>query len=151
MPVSNLLLNAMQCCGLYHENWQVVSNVVDDFFYTNTRSQVKNYQKEKRFRFVPLLYDLNVFVTYEDEDIISVLLTVRICRGAENVKVMTDAHMWQVTDAKLLPPKQVYDLLRVKRPSNKKMRKCVGISYDGKTLKQYEKKYEKKKSKFDFL
>lgn len=59
MPVSNLLLNAMQCCGLYHENWQVVSNVVDDFFYTNTRSQVENYQKEKRFRFVHVSCFLN--------------------------------------------------------------------------------------------
>lgn len=59
MPVSDLLLNAMQRCGLCHENWQVVSNVVDDFFYKNARSQVENYQSKKRFRFVHVSCFLN--------------------------------------------------------------------------------------------
>lgn len=45
MPVSVLLQKSMQHCGLQHENYQVVSNVVDDFFYN---SQPKQPRDKKR-------------------------------------------------------------------------------------------------------
>lgn len=35
MPVSALLKDAMQSCGLEHHNYRVVHNVVDDFFYNS--------------------------------------------------------------------------------------------------------------------
>lgn len=34
MPVSNMLMQAMQQCGLHGRRWEVLHNVVDDFFYT---------------------------------------------------------------------------------------------------------------------
>ena len=34
MPVSEDLLNAMKDCGLCCPRWQIINNVVDDFFYT---------------------------------------------------------------------------------------------------------------------
>jgi len=34
LPVSENLMHAMQDCGIENEHWQVVHNVVDDFFYT---------------------------------------------------------------------------------------------------------------------
>lgn len=49
MPVSSKLMNAMQQCGLRHANWQIVPNVVDDFFYNNdTTCRVR----EGKFRFL---------------------------------------------------------------------------------------------------
>lgn len=33
MPVSNVLKNAMQTCGIENAHWQKINNVVDDFFY----------------------------------------------------------------------------------------------------------------------
>ena len=49
MPVSSKLMNAMKQCGLRHANWQIVPNVVDDFFYNNdTTSRVS----KGKFRFI---------------------------------------------------------------------------------------------------
>lgn len=49
MPVSSKLMNAMKQCGFRHANWQIVSNVVDDFFYNNdTTCRVR----EGKFRFL---------------------------------------------------------------------------------------------------
>ena len=49
MPVSSKLMNAMKQCGLVHNNWQIVPNVVDDFFYNNdTASRVCR----DKFRFI---------------------------------------------------------------------------------------------------
>ena len=46
MPVSNSLQQAMQECGFECRRWQVIHNVVDDFFYTaqaqNTKRQTPN-------------------------------------------------------------------------------------------------------------
>ena len=49
MPVSVKLMNAMKQCGLEHDNWQIVPNVVDDFFYSKgTACRVR----EGKFRFL---------------------------------------------------------------------------------------------------
>ena len=49
MPVSAKLRDAMQQCGLKHNNWQIVPNVVDDFFYSKgTACRVR----EGKFRFL---------------------------------------------------------------------------------------------------
>ena len=49
MPVSSKLMNAMKQCGLRHANWQIVPNVVDDFFYNNgTTSRAR----KGKFRFI---------------------------------------------------------------------------------------------------
>ena len=48
MPVSAKLMNAMKQCGLEHDNWQIVPNVVDDFFYEDTRCETR----DTRFRFL---------------------------------------------------------------------------------------------------
>ena len=48
MPVSVKLMNAMKQCGLEHDNWQIVPNVVDDFFYEDTRCETR----DTRFRFL---------------------------------------------------------------------------------------------------
>lgn len=45
IPVSALLQKSMQHCGLQHQNYQVVPNVVDDFFYN---SQPKQPRDKKR-------------------------------------------------------------------------------------------------------
>lgn len=45
MPVSALLKEAMQNCNLQHPNYQIVPNVVDDFFYNN---QPKQPREKKR-------------------------------------------------------------------------------------------------------
>jgi len=34
LPVSENLMHAMQACGITNSHWQVIHNVVDDFFYT---------------------------------------------------------------------------------------------------------------------
>lgn len=34
LPVSHDLMHAMQGCDIYNKHWQVINNVVDDFFYT---------------------------------------------------------------------------------------------------------------------
>jgi glycosyltransferase involved in cell wall biosynthesis len=49
MPVSAKLMNAMKLCGLRHANWQIVPNVVDDFFYNNDTT---NRVREGKFRFI---------------------------------------------------------------------------------------------------
>lgn len=49
MPVSSKLMNAMKQCGLEHINWQIVPNVVDDFFYNN--DAISHACKDK-FRFI---------------------------------------------------------------------------------------------------
>ena len=49
MPVSSKLMNAMKLCGLRHANWQIVPNVVDDFFYNNDTT---NRVCEGKFRFI---------------------------------------------------------------------------------------------------
>ncbi len=49
MPVSSKLMNAMKQCGLRHANWQIVPNVVDDFFYNNDTT---NRVREGKFRFL---------------------------------------------------------------------------------------------------
>ena len=43
MPVSNVLKNAMQTCGIENAHWQKINNVVDDFFY-------QPYVKEPRIK-----------------------------------------------------------------------------------------------------
>ena len=48
MPVSVKLMNAMKQCGLEYDNWQIVPNVVDDFFYEDTRCETR----DTRFRFL---------------------------------------------------------------------------------------------------
>ena len=49
MSVSAKLRDAMKQCGLVHNNWQIVPNVVDDFFYNNdTASRVCR----DKFRFI---------------------------------------------------------------------------------------------------
>lgn len=51
MPVSAKLMNAMKQCGLEHNNWQIVPNVVDDFFFS--RDVIDCISKnEKKFRFL---------------------------------------------------------------------------------------------------
>jgi len=40
MPVSENLKQAMQACGIENENWQVVRNVVDEFFYEKNSLKV---------------------------------------------------------------------------------------------------------------
>lgn len=47
MPVSVKLMEAMKMCGLKHNNWQVVPNVVDDFFYKKGECE-----KREKFRFL---------------------------------------------------------------------------------------------------
>ena len=49
MPVSSKLMNAMKQCGLEHINWQIVPNVVDDFFYNN---DVTSHTCKDKFRFI---------------------------------------------------------------------------------------------------
>ena len=56
MPVSSKLMNAMKQCGLRHANWQIVPNVVDDFFYSRdtacrVRSEARSV-REGKFRFI---------------------------------------------------------------------------------------------------
>ncbi len=46
MPVSGLLMNAMQELGLQAKRWKVVPNVVDDFFYWNN-SQLRREVDDK--------------------------------------------------------------------------------------------------------
>ena len=48
MPVSAKLRDAMQQCGLRHDNWPIVPNVVDDFFYKDIRCETR----DARFRFL---------------------------------------------------------------------------------------------------
>ena len=45
MPVSNVLKNAMQTCGIENAHWQKINNVVDDFFY---QPYVKEPRTKKR-------------------------------------------------------------------------------------------------------
>lgn len=56
MPVSSKLMNAMKQCGLKHNNWQIVPNVVDDFFYSrDTACCVRSEAccgREGKFRFL---------------------------------------------------------------------------------------------------
>lgn len=49
LPVSVKLMNAMKQCGLKHNNWQIVPNVVDDFFYNR---DAECYVREGKFRFL---------------------------------------------------------------------------------------------------
>ena len=49
MPVSSKLMNAMKQCGLEHINWQIVPNVVDDFFYDNDTT---SHVCKDKFRFI---------------------------------------------------------------------------------------------------
>ena len=49
MPVSSKLMNAMKQCGLEHINWQIVPNVVDDFFYNNNAT---SHVCKDKFRFI---------------------------------------------------------------------------------------------------
>ena len=51
MPVSVRLMNAMKQCGLEHNNWQVVPNVIDDFFFEirDTRLETRD---TRQFRFL---------------------------------------------------------------------------------------------------
>ena len=50
MPVSSKLMNAMKQCGLKHNNWQIVPNVVDDFFYS--RDAIHCVSNNGKFRFL---------------------------------------------------------------------------------------------------
>ena len=50
MPVSAKLRDAMQQCGLRHDNWQIVPNVVDDFFYS--RDAIDCVSNNGKFRFL---------------------------------------------------------------------------------------------------
>ena len=58
MPVSVRLMNAMKQCGLEHNNWQVLPNVIDDFFFEtrDTRHETRDTRHETRdtrqFRFL---------------------------------------------------------------------------------------------------
>ena len=55
MPVSAKLMNAMKQCGLEHDNWQIVPNVVDDFFYKDLSRETQDVNHEIRdvkFRFL---------------------------------------------------------------------------------------------------
>ncbi|MGN1248366.1 MAG: glycosyltransferase family 4 protein [Paludibacteraceae bacterium] len=45
MPVSNVLKNAMQTCGIENAHWQKINNVVDDFFY---QPYIKEPRPKKR-------------------------------------------------------------------------------------------------------
>ena len=45
MPVSNVLKNAMQTCGIENAHWQKINNVVDDFFY---QPYIKEPRTKKR-------------------------------------------------------------------------------------------------------
>ena len=47
LAVSNMLRDAMQKCGLKNNNYQIIDNVVDDFFYETHKSNT-----EHRFRFL---------------------------------------------------------------------------------------------------
>ena len=47
LAVSNMLRDAMQKCGLKNSNYQIIDNVVDDFFYETQKSNT-----EHRFRFL---------------------------------------------------------------------------------------------------
>lgn len=38
LPVSQALMNSMKECGLECRHWQIINNVVDDFFYTTHRT-----------------------------------------------------------------------------------------------------------------
>ena len=49
MPVSSKLMNAMKQCGLEHINWQIVPNVVDNFFYDNDTT---SHVCKDKFRFI---------------------------------------------------------------------------------------------------
>ena len=51
MPVSVRLMNAMKQCGLEHNNWQVVPNVIDDFFYSRDAIHCVS-KNEGKFRFL---------------------------------------------------------------------------------------------------
>ena len=51
MPVSSKLMNAMKQCGLVHNNWQIVPNVVDDFFF-ETQDTRRETQNARQFRFI---------------------------------------------------------------------------------------------------
>ena len=56
MSVSAKLRDAMKQCGLVHNNWQIVPNVVDDFFYSRdtacrVRSEARSV-REGKFRFI---------------------------------------------------------------------------------------------------
>lgn len=45
MPVSNVLKDAMQTCGIENAHWQKINNVVDDFFY---QPYIKESRTKKR-------------------------------------------------------------------------------------------------------
>ena len=47
LAVSNMLRDAMQNCGLKNDNFQIIDNVVDDFFYEAQKSNTK-----QQFKFV---------------------------------------------------------------------------------------------------
>ena len=48
LPVSNTLCQAMQDCGIRNPNWEIINNVVDDFFYEEPLKQ--RIPKKKNIR-----------------------------------------------------------------------------------------------------
>ncbi|MGM9746319.1 MAG: glycosyltransferase family 4 protein [Paludibacteraceae bacterium] len=54
MPVSNVLKNAMQTCGIENAHWQKINNVVDDFFY---QPYIKEPRTKKRLLHVSCFDD----------------------------------------------------------------------------------------------
>lgn len=43
LPVSQMLMDSMKECGLQCRRWQLIDNVVDDFFYTTFNSQLSPF------------------------------------------------------------------------------------------------------------
>lgn len=43
LPVSQMLMDSMKECGLQCRRWQLIDNVVDDFFYTTFNSQLSTF------------------------------------------------------------------------------------------------------------
>lgn len=56
MPVSENLKRAMQACGIRNEHWQVINNVVDDFFYDGVWSMEHRPPSADGIRNIRLLH-----------------------------------------------------------------------------------------------
>ena len=62
---------------------------------------------QKRFRYLPILYDLNGKVTYTDTDIMFVKLSAQAKRisPSGNSICVYDAHAWSLYDQCMIPPR----------------------------------------------
>lgn len=102
------------------------------------RCYEESEQADKRFRFPAFCYALEGRVTYEDERVVSVGLTVQWRRrGArEALAQYVEGHTWQREEECLLPPRQALLALGVGQLSQR-MLHADGVIREGETLWLY--------------